>query len=968
MNRYLAPLVLLVAALFFAVGATAQTSKVGGTLECSVTDNSGAVIVRAEVRLRNTATNQTRTVRTDEQGFFRASELPSGTYEVRVEQPGFAPYSHTGVGLTIGQTVYLEVVLQPAVSTTQVTVSAQPSPIDPTQTSVTSTVDNARIAELPVVSRNYLNFVLLAPGVAASSQPQGSSASAPLAASGFTFGGLRPRSNNLSIDGLDNNDEFTGTTRTELSLEIIREFQVVNNGLLAESGGVSGGSINVVTKTGTNTVHGDAFLFAQNGALNARPPLENGIGKPDFHRYRAGFSLGGPIAKSRTFYYIAGEQEHNRGQGASDIDPGVASAIITVLAGGAFPRLHTRQIATGFFPIARAETEASGKLNHQFSERYSLMLRYVFTNNKEVGDAFGTSRLVDASARGSSFTEDHALVGSFISVFGTQAVGDLRFQVATRRVVLRTNDTVGPAIDIVGLVNFGRPYQGNSRRRENHYQVSYTSTRTRGTHLWKAGATVNRVRLRALSPDGFGGVYLFGSLADFATGQPDSFRQAFGNAATDFAVTSTGAFVQDHWSALQHLAVDLGMRYDFEHLPSGFNQDTNNFSPRVGLAYNPAPRWVLRAGYGIFFDRYVLANLNRAIEKDGERAFEQVADGTTAASLFAAAAGGQLAAPAPTILPSSYRADPHLATPYSQQASSGVEYLLAQNLTASVNYLFVRGVKLSRTRNVNLLPPIILTPQNAASLGVTKPTPQQLGRPVFPPKRADPRFDDLYQLEDSASSTYHGLSLSLNRRLVSEWEFSAGYTLAETFDDASDFDEQPENPFDIRAERALSRNHEQQRFVFSGLWDLPFGEREEGRGRPGLSEGGHSKWFEKIFGHIEVAAIFTVSTDRPVNPLTGLDSDRSHAWPLSPRPLGFGRNSLATSSQVSLDVRVLKYLTVRERRKLDLVVEFFNLFNHTNVSEISPFFGTNRDSIPGFARPIGAFNARQVQFSIDFEF
>src|SRR5262249_29006268 len=225
--------------------------------------------------------------------------------------------------------------------------------------------------ELPVRSRNYLNFVLLAPGVASSTQPPASSAQTPLSDSGFTFGGLGARSNNLSIDGLDNNDEYTGASRTELSLEIVREFQVVNNGLSAESGGASGGSINVVTKTGANIVHGDAFLFAQTGALNARSPLSADSLKPDLSRYRMGFAIGGPLIKDRTFYYTAFEQERTRAESGSDIDSGVASAINQFLAGGAFPRIATRRIAAGFFPVARAETEVSGKLNHQLNPRSS---------------------------------------------------------------------------------------------------------------------------------------------------------------------------------------------------------------------------------------------------------------------------------------------------------------------------------------------------------------------------------------------------------------------------------------------------------------------------------------------------------------------------------------------------------------------------------------------------------------------
>jgi hypothetical protein len=282
------------ALLFCAAGAPAQASRVGATLEGAVRDTSGAVIPYSKVTLYNPLTNQTRTVTTDDHGFFRAEQLAVGSYEVRVKQTGFAPYRQTSVGASLGQTVHLDIVLAPASASEQVTVNSQPSSLDPSQSSVVSSVDQERIEELPVRSRNYLDFVLLAPGVSSSPITSGASGSTPLTGSGFTFGGLRSRSNNLSIDGLDNNDEYTGSSRTELSPEIVQEFQVVNNGLSAESGGASGGSINVLTRSGTNTLHGDAFLFAQDGALNARDPFETESAKSSFRRCRAGFALGGP--------------------------------------------------------------------------------------------------------------------------------------------------------------------------------------------------------------------------------------------------------------------------------------------------------------------------------------------------------------------------------------------------------------------------------------------------------------------------------------------------------------------------------------------------------------------------------------------------------------------------------------------------------------------------------------------------
>jgi hypothetical protein len=881
-------------ALLLAGSACAQTSRVGGALNGSVSDSLGGRIPGATVAVREISTHQAREISANAEGAFRFSELPVGTYEVLVSQPGFTTYRHAGVTLQLGGTAHLDIVLQSGGVNTQVTVTAQPPAIDPAQTSVSTAVDTERIEELPVQSRNYLNFVLLAPGVASSGQQPGRRSLAPLPDSGFTFGGLRGRSNNVAIDGLDNNDEYVGSSRTELSLETVQEFQVVNAGLSAETGGASGGSINVVTRIGSNINHGDAFVFLENGSLNARNPFETESAAPSLHRYRAGMALGGPIVRDRAFYYAAAEQEHNRAREDSFLSPAVVSAVNRILAG-------SRRVSGDLFPTSRAETEASAKINHQLTPRNSLMLRYAFTNNREAGDAFHTAGFADPSARGSSFTEDHAAVGSLTSVFNPQSVGDLRFQIAGRRAVLRTNDAVGPGVSISGVIDFGRPYDGNGRRAETHDQVTYTYSNSFGHHLWKAGATVNRVHLDAAMADGFGGACIFGSLADFAAGRPDGCRQAFGAVDTSFAVANYGAFVQDHWSITRKLTLDFGLRYDFEHLPAMFRQDSNNVSPRAGLAYHLAPAWVLRAGYGIFFDRYVLASLNRVIQKDGVHAFEQVLGGAR---------------------PSIYRADPGLATPYSQQSSFAVEHLLTRDLTATASYLFVRGVKLPRTRNIG-----------------------------------DPRAADIYQLEDSASSTYNGVSFTLNRRMADELEFSASYTLSKTFDDASDFDEQPQNPLDLKAERAVSRQHQQQRLVFNALWDLPIGE-----------EGGAHGWVTRIFGHIEVAPIFTVEGGRPVNPLTGVDSYLTHAFPLSARPWGFGRNSLRTPLLANMDFRVLKYFPFGKTARLDLVGEAFNLFNHANVAQINPVFGVGPVAQPGFLRPIAGAGARQIQFSLDFEF
>src|SRR5215475_3026490 len=372
----------------FAVSCTAQTSRVAGAVRGNVVDQTGSALARATVTLRNQGTKQTRTISTNQEGVFHAAELPIGQYELRVESPGFSAHVNNAIVVSIGIETRLTVQLVPSTVKQQITVSAQPPPIDPTQTAEATTVGHERIEESPVVTRNFLDFVLLAPGLTRSNIQGTTGGKNSLADSGFTFAGLRSRSNSLYIDGVENNDEFTGSARTELSPETVQEFQVVNNGLSAESGGGASGPINVITKGGVNTLHGDAFVFVQNGALNARDPLTNETESPYLNRFRAGLSAGGPIIRNRTFYYMAGEQEGAHADDSSLISPSVAREINRVLGSGEFPNVATRTINPDLFRTTRGETEISGRLDHHLYDKQSLLVKFALTNNREVRDAF----------------------------------------------------------------------------------------------------------------------------------------------------------------------------------------------------------------------------------------------------------------------------------------------------------------------------------------------------------------------------------------------------------------------------------------------------------------------------------------------------------------------------------------------------------------------------------------------------
>ena len=949
--------------------AQAQDSATTGTLTGIVRDAAGAAIPGAAVTMRNLTTNQARTVKSEADGSYRAAALPVGEYEVKAEATGFGSYLNPRVTIALGRSAALEISLTPGEVNAQVTVMDSPPALDATQTAFTTSIDPERIEELPVNSRNYLEFTLLAPGVAPSN-PQNSGGSnaasgSPLADSGFTFGGLRPRSNSISIDGLDNTDETTGAARVALSPEIVREFQIVNNGMSAEFGGAAGGAINVVTRVGQNQFHGDAFTFFQNEWFNAREPYSDPppASRLRFRRVQPGFALVGPLKHDKLFFYVAAEQEHLSAEDESEIDRPTLTRINSLLASGYALRLAVRSLTAGRFQIGTDETETAAKLTYVASERHTVNFRFAFSNLRERGDGFNTDLLSDRSGRGSAYTKDYQFTGSAVSVLSPRLINDVRFQLSTRRAVTHAGDTPGPGIEIVGIARFGRPFDADSTRSEKRVQFVDNVSLAWSHSEWKGGVTVNHVSLNSELRDGFGALYIFRTLNDFAAGRPATWRQTFGSPATQFGVTSFGGFLQNQWRVTPQLTLNIGGRYDVEALPSPFRIDWNNFSPRFGSAWSPSKEWVVRAGFGLSYDRLPLAFLNRAIQKNGVRAFEEIATDIDAVTVFGATGGGRALAPFAAIAPSIFRADPQFVTPYSAQANVGAEHLLSENITIRADYLFTRGIHLPRTRNINLLSPVTLTTANTAALGFVNPTPQQLGRPAFGAGRVDPRFDAIYQLEDSASSTYNGLTLALNKRLSNDFELLASYTFSKTTDDASDFDEQPQNPFDLRSERAISRQDVRQRFVLSSVFDLPFGEEEE-KGAGSESD----TLISSLLGHIEIAPIVTLSSGRPVNALTGADEEHNRAFPLSSRPLGFGRNALRTSRFINLDLRALKYFPMGERRRLDLVVEAFNLFNHPNLLSLNPFFGSGLTPLSTFGVATSFAAPRQVRFSIDFEF
>jgi hypothetical protein len=600
-------------------------------------------------------------------------------------------------------------------------------------------------------------------------------------------------------------------------------------------------------------------------------------------------------------------------------------------------------------------------VDRTLTTRQAVMLRYAFTNSRNVSDAFHTDELTDRTARGSSFIADNSLNGTLTSTLTETLLNKLSFELAQRRAVERTNQTSGPGILIPSVALFGTPYSGNDRRFETQLEFADSISLQRRQHLFQFGGRADRVALRTHIPDGSQGFFAFASLAALQAGNADFFAQSFGNFDTNLSEVRFAGFVQDHWTQSHSLTLDYGVRYEYNRLPATLPQDALNFSPRFGLAWTPWKSMVVRSGFGLFYDRYQLATINRLLELDGSHGYSQIVEDTAAAAVYQT--GKIPSAPLPGVAPSIWRAQSGLQNPYSEVASFSVEQALPFQTTLTGEYQYVHGVKLGRTSNINLAAPVLLTPANAAAAGISSPTPQQLGRPLFTMGRLNPSYDAINQFASSAGSSYNGATVTLNRQFQDDLQILAGYTFSKTIDDSSYDTEQPQNPYVIGDERALSLQDQRHRFTLTELWLIG---PDLGDPADAIKNADPGPIMKALTG-LEFAPIVSIASGFRANPITGLDSDRQHIFPFASRPLAYARNSFSTPVNADVDLRVLKMVPLGSGH-LDIVAESFNLLNHRNVSLLNTTFGSGVQPRSGFASPIATSTARRVQFSLDYEF
>ncbi len=906
--------------LLFALGLLTQ----GATIQGVVTDPTGAAVPDAHVLAVLEATGNARTVNTDAGGRYRVPALPVGTYRIRCQKPGFQDSEIRHATLSLNQTLEQPIHLSLAAAGTSIDVHEQPEALNTTSATAGVGIGGEVLEETPSQNRSYLGIVLLAPGVAPAAGSNALRTKAGVRSatpnSGFTVAGMRPRNNSLSIDGLDNRDETTGSTRVAIGQEAVAEFRVTASDVAPEFGGAAGGNLNVVTLSGTNHFHGDVNLFAADSFAEARSPEAETSARPNRRQYQPEAALNGPLQRDRTFFAATIEGELENAQEFSEIGDSRAQARINAaLSSPLFARSPVRSLANGLFPTASSSTEASFKLTHLFGARHQMTARYAFSGADVSREVLGSDNFSDESTRGSSLNRDHSLAISWQTVASPRFINEVRFQFARRRINLTANSQ-GTYLAIPGLVSMGQSPRLNSSRTEDHTEFVDTATLVRGDHQLGFGSSIQRVSLDARLANRFGGIFVFPTLTAFASGRPDMFVQAFGDPHTGYGTNPIAFWVQDQWRPAAGVTVIGGVRDEAQVLPHPFGTVTHNVAPRIGIAWQPHGRgpWVFRTGAGLFYDRFPLAFLNDAIQKDGTHGFEQYAEGSEAARLFALSQGGMLATPISGIFHSSYRPQSAFAasSTYARKVTAGIERALNKETTLSVEYMNIAGFHLPRLRNVAL---------------------------TLPPQ---------FLLEQSASSRYQGVSMTLRRRLTKELSYLISYTTGSAYDDAGDFDEQPLNPANTRLDWSRSRQYEAHHVVASSLFELP------------IDDLGAPRWLQNVGKKLDLAPIISVGSPRPVNALATTDLYRTGAYPISARPDGLGRNPFYRRGLFNIDLRVTKGFEWWQDHGIFLFgLGVYNLTNHTNAILVSEYY-----SLDTYRGLIETSNARQVQFSFQWEF
>ena len=983
--------------------ATANAS-----LQGTISDKSQAVIGnKAVITLTNIETGATRTSNTNDAGEYRFDSLSAGMYSVKATAPGFSTAEAKNLELLVGRTSTQNFTLSPGVTETVEVTSSAPL-VDQTKTDVSTNITPEQITDLPLIGRDIADLAYLAPGVkAADSYDPTKNRYAILSVNGE--GG---RNINVTINGVDNKDNTVGGPVMQLPAEAVQEFQVSTQRFSAVNGRSSGAAINVITKSGTNNIHGSAFAFFREQAFNADQTQAVGDGtttkaNPPYSRQFFGGSIGGPIKKDKLFGFFAFERQREHTSLAEAPQALAELSLVTNL--GAQP---AATVPTPFF-----ENRLNGRLDYTFNNKHSAYLSVTTQANNSLNDqSAATFDLTEGN-----FTKNHLQVANL-------TVNSLLTPTLTNQFTagfqywnnLIDSTTKVPLFTFPNNIQFGTNTNVPQNSIQRKYQFKDDISKSIGKHTFKTGVDyiwtpfmggffefnptleIDFKKLPSAilaAPGGFSNPNLVSGMS-IAVGDPTFIIKD---------AKQLGLYFQDDWKFSQRLTMNLGLRYDrdfdfiggsavgnsrtfqelqtiapFSPLAASLvakkaNDYTKGFSPRVGLAYdlNGHGNHIVRAGFGMYFDN-TFQNIPLFMEQQANNTIFQTAFALSGSDIVPGTGiplnQWHIGNPLPTIPSASSQLtpgstgrlmDPNYHTPVTEEFNGGYTWAINSKSVFEAEYVHV--LSLHENKTINLDPNIPVTPNNITTLSRTG-APGGFFRPLdaaFTAASA-PLLGSVRDETSGGRSRYDGMNLSYRQRSFHKTDLTFNYTLARAVgynEDGGSFRYYPRDPQNPLAanEFGPSFNDERHHITIAATSHLPWGLEfspilQFGSARPynpiaaanSLNLGGGS----------DAGALIVPKSDQGnltafIDPTTGLPNT------LAAAQCYYGGNCVVApynskrgDPYFDMDARIAKNIKLGENRNLRLMFQAFNLTNHAN-------YGNNFGNVvgdPTFGNPIGFIN------------
>jgi hypothetical protein len=938
-------LLLFVAALVAGPGATralAQSDSGSASLEGAVRDGAGKAVPNASVRIVATQTGYARTVTTRADGRFVAPMLPVGHYSVEAAATGFSVGRREDVLLRVGATLTIDIDLKSSAADEQITISTEAGLIDQTEPASSLTIDQRAIADLPARGRNFPDFVLLTPSLIQESDR-----------SGLVISGQRSINSNVSIDGADYNDPLQGNQRGGnegvffFPQAAVEEFQVVRSGATASVGRTTAGFVNVVTKSGTNDLHGEVFYLNRNRQLTSSDAFGRSL---DNQQNQFGGSIGGPIVADKAHFFVAAEQNFLRVPFVTDFQ-NPAGVVVPAELAALEGEHHGTNNPTAVFARADVALSPTQRLNLQYT--YARLRGENFNFDSPPPDQAEETNYLRT-------TGSHGVKLTLSSMLGTSMLNELTAQLGTddRR---EQPNLLQPQVVIAGFGTIGgdaaRPRVFEAAR----YQLADNFNLLLERHRLRFGFDWNVTPTRQQRESNIQGRYDFASLADYEAVKIARYRQtlATGDAADllyEESQHELGFYAQDR-ATFGSLTVDLGLRWDGQWNPTASHpnpavaqtakvpNDLSMWQPRLGLAWSPGGRGrtVVRATAGIYAARTPANLFQRVFTDNGlnTAVVDSKVDKSVLGYLSYPYALETLPPGVKQAPPQIFGFDPAFQNPRAKQFSTAVDHQLGRAASASLSYLHVSTDHLQRRLDRNLAEPIY----------------DATGMPIFPKTRPDPTIGILSINESTARARYDSLVTSVQGR-YRHLNAQATYTLAWNKDDDSNerafSRESALDPFALSPEWTWSKQDARHTLSLSGVADLPWG--------------------------MSFGAVLLAHSALPYTAVIGFDT-QNDGNDINDRAIVdgrvSGRNAFRQPSFFDLDLRLSKAIRVGRTSHLELTAELFNATRAANKNfgnDAVSNFGTPQAPVatagqPQFAPTTARYGGpRQLQLGARFRF